>query len=106
MRVVFFDSYESAMENSNLPETAELDFGQQMAGDQHGATGGGVAADKLAQPADPFEVETVGGLVQQLSPDARSVARRGRLWMANDTVDETSARRRRVVVARDGAVWA
>ena len=39
-------------------------FGQQMAGDQHRATGGGVAAHEVAQPADPFGVETVGGLVQ------------------------------------------
>ena len=39
-------------------------FGQQMAGDQHGASRGGVAAHEVAQPADPFGVETVGGLVQ------------------------------------------
>jgi quinol monooxygenase YgiN len=30
VNVVFFDSYESAMENSNLPETAE--FAEKMAG--------------------------------------------------------------------------
>ena len=39
-------------------------LGQQMAGDHHGATGGGVAAYELAQPAHPFGVEAVGGLVE------------------------------------------
>ena len=40
------------------------DLGQQMAGDEHGASRRGVGAQEVAQPVDAFGVEAVGGLVQ------------------------------------------
>ena len=39
-------------------------LGQQMAGDEHGASRRGVAAQEVAQPVDAFGVEAVGRLVQ------------------------------------------
>jgi hypothetical protein len=39
-------------------------FGQKMTRDQHGASRGGVGAQKVAQPLDSFGVEAVGRLVE------------------------------------------
>src|SRR5699024_8842747 len=41
-----------------------LDLGQQVAGDQHGASLGGQTAQELSEPGDSLGIEPVGRLIE------------------------------------------